>query len=274
MRIIKRRFDDVQELLEFSDKKHDEYCEANPHFHPSHKEGSRDGFYGGTYAEAIKMNSLGWSKGAQRVTSLRADLDSAVETAVSENSAAIQYDAEGEWVDIGRLAVDDPECCGYFALQGSTGGTKVVKIIANVSVSGSVSHETMFCRGAAVVAATDILESCGYRVQVVVAMGLRKGSVQLDVQTTIKEATQPLDIDRMSYTLCHPIFFRRIMFKVMESEGFMPSNCLPYPVKADEDDSIVLPELCSATTPTREETISQIVDICRKCGIQLEGSYV
>lgn len=272
-KIINRRYDTVQEMLDVCDSKHEEACKKN-NFNPSHLDGNRDNFFGGSYEEAVKMNSVGWREGSDRVTSLRADLDSAVETAVADNAASIQYDAEGEWVDIGRLAVDDPECCGYFALQGSTGGAKVVKIIANVSVSGSVSHETMFCRGAAVVAATDILESCGYRVQVVLGMGLSKGGSRLDVQATIKEATQPVDTDRLSYVLCHPIFFRRFMFKVMESEGYSPSGCYPDSVRSDEEDAIVLPELLSSRGATKKETISQVVDICRRCGVELEGSYI
>ncbi len=264
----KKRFDTVSEMIEKTDPKHEEWVKEN--FSTETKD--KGGFYGVSYDEAKEMIDEGWGEGAVRVSKLRAELSETVDSVISKNAATIQFDAEGEWVDLGRLATDDPECCGYFTSGGSVGGDKVVQIIANVSVSCSVSHETMFCRGAATVAAVDILESLGYRVHLVAAMGVKNRTKRelLDVQVTIKEPTQPVDQDRLAFTLCHPSFFRRIMFKVMESEDHRPGRTYPHSVEADADGAVVLPELLTGRTPTREETIEQVKMICRKTGIEID----
>ena len=77
---------------------------------------------------------------------------------VQARSQDIQFGYEGEWVDIGRLAEGDPECCGYWSDDGEDNQKKVIKIVANICVSGSISTDAMFARGAACVAAVDLLE--------------------------------------------------------------------------------------------------------------------
>lgn len=272
MPTTKYRYDSLTEMLEDSRERWDDSLYASGGRHSSAMEEGRNKWNGGTYESATKKLTTGWTEGAVRVAKVRAELNDSVEQIVAENKDAIHFDTEGTWADIGRLATGEPECCGFFDQGGSS---KVVKIIANICVSASVSTETMFARGAATCAAVDILEALGYRVELVVAIGMAGYDAERkDVQAVLKSADQPVDSDRIAYALCHPSFFRRLMFMVMESVEMDPCGCRPYSVTADEEGSVVLPELCSGRTPSTEDTIQEVIKICQACGIDLSSETV
>lgn len=249
--------------------------------HPQTKFAARkhddsDSFYGGlTIKQARSLLDTGWSEGAVRVAKVRASLQESVARVLSEKAAQVWYDVEGDWADVGRIASGEPECCGSFQHSGEDGGTRIVKIVANLCVSAAVDHETMFCRGAAVAAATDILEALGHRVQINVGMGMDDyaNGRKLDLQFVLKQAGQPVDSDRLAAVLCHPSFFRRVGFKWMEAHGCDPGCCFPGPIPAKAG-TVTLPELKTGSRPSHEDTVRQVLDICRLCGIELDGSYV
>jgi hypothetical protein len=220
-----------------------------------------------TYEETLELTQKGWKYGADRVNALRTTLDTAVQTLVAAKAATVMYDVDGDWVDIGRLVTGEPECCGSWDTQGDDAKNKVVRIVANVSVSWMVKQETIFARGAACLAAVDILESLGKRVELWVSVGLndyRHGRV--DTHLIAKPAGQPVDTDRLAFVLCHADMFRRILFAHMEINDHDPSRCVPTPVFRDED-AIFLPELRTGKVPTHEENIQQVIKICEMAGI-------
>jgi hypothetical protein len=222
-----------------------------------------------TYEETIGLTRTGWKAGAERVSALRTQLDGAVQTLVAAKAAAISFAVEGDWVDTGRLLTGDPECCGTWEAQGDESSEKVIKIVANVSVSWKVRQETIFARGAACLAAVDILESLGKRVELWVSIGLsdyRNG--RADTHVMAKPAGQPVDTDRLAFVLCHADMFRRILFAHMEINNHDPGSCTPCPVHCDDaDKAIVLPELRTGSVPTNEDNIKQVIKICEMAGI-------
>lgn len=265
---IKYRHDTVTEMMQEAEREWAKTAFSKGTIRSSAMDPNNNSWSGGTYKQAEELHGSGWSEGACRVAKVRAELNDAVDQIIAENSSMIAFDVEGSWVDAGRIAVGDPECCGFIE---NTGSAKVVKIIANICVSSAVNHATMFARGAACCAAVDILESLGHRVELVVAIGMKtfSGDTKKDVQAVIKTSDQPVDSDRIAYTLCHPAFFRRLMFKVMESVEMDPCSTLPYPVTADEDGAVVLPELKTGTTPSTADTVKEVIAICKLCGIDL-----
>lgn len=230
----------------------------------------KDEFYNGTYKSAMKLLATGWETGAKRVAELRASLEESVQKIVSEKAAEISYDVEGEWFDAGRIASGDPDCCGSFDVQGDMAGQKIIRIVANISVSAAVSHETMFARGAACIAAVDILESLGHRVELVAGEAGRCGKKNRKIfnYVTIKRADQPVDLDRLAFILCNPVWFRRVCFRWQETLG--SDACSTYPAEFPADDSsIILPGLKTGRTPSHEDTVKEVIKICRLCGIDL-----
>lgn len=219
------------------------------------------------YPETITLTDSGWRLGAERVHALRTELDGAVQSLVAAKSAGINYDVEGDWVDTGLLLTGDPECCGTWRVQGDDRSDKVIKIVANASVSWQVRQETIFARGAACLAAVDILESLGKRVELWLAVGIRdyrNGSSETHVLA--KPASQPVDTDRLAFVLCHADMFRRILFAHMEINDHDPGRCIPSPVHSD-DQAIILPELKTGKVPSKDDNIRQVIKICELAGI-------
>ena len=218
-----------------------------------------------SYDAAIKLAQTGWRDGAKRVDALRRDLDDAVQTLVASKAANMVYGVEGDWVDVGRLVTGDPECCGSWVVQGDERNEKVVKIVANVSVSCAVNAETIFARGAACLAAVDIIEALGKRVELWIGLGLRDCGKRIETHVLVKPASQPLELDRLSFVLCHASMLRRILFAHMEINRHNPGRTYPGPVWSD--DAIILPELLTGRTPGREQNIQEVIKICELAGI-------
>jgi hypothetical protein len=218
-----------------------------------------------SYEAAVTLINEGWRDGAKRVDALRKELDDAVQSLVASKAAAMQYGVEGDWVDTGRIVTGDPECCGSWFVQGDDRNEKVVKIVANISVSCAVGAETIFARGAACLAAVDILESLGKRVELWVGLGLSDCGRRIETHVLVKPSSQPPELDRLAYVMCHASMLRRIMFAHMEMNRHNPSRTYPGPVSGD--DAIVLPELKTGRPPSREGNIREVVKICELAGI-------
>lgn len=221
--------------------------------------------YTGSYEQAVALTQKGWADGAKRVDDLRRELDSAVQALVAAKSADMTYDVQGDWVDLGRLVTGDPECCGAWEVQGDDRTDKVIKIVANICVSAAVRAETIFARGAACLAAVDIIESLGRRVELWVGLGVSHAGRRIETHVMVKPAGQPAELDRLAYVLCHASMLRRICFAHMEINNHNPSHSYPGPVWSD--DAIVLPELKTGSPPNREGNIREVLKICELAGI-------
>lgn len=263
------RFNSIDELVRDNERWGKDRTDGNSSRHS----GMRDWAGTSSYEEAVELLQKGWPEGAARVSKVRASLDRAVETMSAAKTQQMQYGVEGEWCDVGRLAMGDPECLVSWADDGDEQPNKIIKIVANICVSGSVSTDAMYSRGAACIAAVDLLESLGYRVELWAGIGCDKyGSERLDSQMLVKDAGQPVDTDRLAYVLCHPAFFRRIYFAHMELNRMNPCGCVPCGVTAEG--AVVLPEACRARGMNHEDLVKQIAEICRLAGVTFDVGEV
>lgn len=225
-----------------------------------------------TYDEAVQLMQHGWPEGAARVSKVRSRLDRAVDSLLAARVQQMAFAVEGEWVDVGRLAMGDPECCGYWDDNGEDKPKKIIKIVANICVSCGVSTEAMYARGAACVAAVDLLETLGYRVELWAGVGCDRGDERLDSQVLLKDSGQPVDTDRLAYVLCHPAFFRRVYFAHMELNRMNPCCCIPCGISAEN--AVVLPEACKAGNLTHAELVGQVATICQLAGVSFDVDEV
>jgi hypothetical protein len=233
-----------------------------------HSSGNKD-FYGtSTFAEATKLAREGWHEGVERVGEIRATISSAIQSLISRRADSIGYDVFGEYVDVGLFLTGEPECFGVRVSEDSI-SKSVVRINVNIGVSGSVSHRAIFARGAAVIAAVDVIESTGRRVEVYGVDGsLKHGGNRLhEIQVLLKSASQPLDIDRLVFALCHPSTLRRFCFSVAEKFDVLASESRPHEV-AVEDGISTRPGLRSHDFTTRE-LLEEIKWICGQAGIEI-----
>lgn len=228
------------------------------------------GFYGTkSFGDAVALYEKGWDEGAAQAAEIRASLDGFVQEAVAAKGREYAYDvAAGEWLDVGRYLGGEPECFGVTQV-GESLATPVVRLVVNLAASGSVSKKSLLQRGAAALAAVDILESCGKRVELTVGFGSRGHSIpKLEIGVVAKSAGQPAEPDRLAYLLCHASFLRRIIFSVMEQHGHKPSSTFPDSY-AGEDGQIVTPHSCRSRDFSQEELQAHIREICALCGVDI-----
>lgn len=266
---ITHRFDSIEQLVRDNERWGKDRTDGNS----SRGTGRTDWYGTNSYESAVGLLTNGWPEGAHRVASIRSRLDRAVQAMAAAKVQETAFGVEGEWVDIGRLATGEPECCAYTVDSGEALPSKVVKIVANICVSACVSTDVMFARGAACIAAVDLLESLDRRVELWVGIGCDGyNGKTLDSQVLVKAGDQPVDTDRLAYVLCHPAFFRRIYFAHMELNEMNPCGCLPHGVNADS--AIVLPELCSSRGLSHHDIVKQVAEICELAGVSFDASEV
>ena len=226
-------------------------------------------FYGtSSFGEAAKLAREGWQEGVDRVQKIRSKVATAVQSLVSRRADSIGYDVFGEYVDVGRFLTGEPECFGVRVSDDSI-SKRVVRINVNLGVSGSVSHEAIFARGAVAVAAIDIIESSGCRVEVYGVHGSLKcdGSKLHETHVLLKSANQPLDIDRIVFALCHPSTLRRLCFSIIEKYNVWADDSTPHDVKVD--DGINTRPACRGYDFTTRELLVEIKWICDQAGIEI-----
>jgi hypothetical protein len=238
-----------------------------------HSAGNQHFFGTATFKEAVKLAREGWREGVERVQEIRATVSSAIQSIVSRRADSIGYDVFGEYVDVGLFVTGDPECFGVRVSEDSL-SKSVVRINVNIGVSGSVSHRAIFARGAAAIAAIDVIESTGRRVEVYGVDGsLKHGGNRLhEIQVLLKSASQPLDIDRLVCALCHPSTLRRFCFSVAEKYDILASESRPHEV-AVEDGINTRPGLRSSDF-TKRELLEEIKWICDQAGVQIPQEEV
>jgi hypothetical protein len=147
----------------------------------------------------------------------------------------------------------------------------VVKIIASVAVSGIVSPEAVFSRGAVVLAAVDAIEAAGKRVELWIAKGSKAHSNgdEWHWLVPVKSASQPLDVDRLAFALCSVATQRRLFFSVQEQAGAWPNEVKPCDLPV-EDGVIYSKCACRGNDYTKQELRDEVLSICQQAGVTLD----
>lgn len=135
---------------------------------------------------------------------------------------AFGVDVAGAYPIVPVAVAGDPMCMST-PDPDSIKTKPIVRLIVNVSVSGNVPRDVIYARGGAILAWIDEMEKCGYRCEImVVEAGLfgSQGNSPKGVMfmATGKLPEEPLDIDRMSFLLCHSAVQRRVFFSLYETD--------------------------------------------------------
>lgn len=211
-------------------------CETNP----SSRRKYRQEFTGTeTYEEALNLAIAGWPEGSARAAEIADSLFDGISQLVERTD--LVYDYEGTDFDMGLYLKGEPECWYKFQTHiEEQQGTRQLRLVFNIAASAGVSKETMTAKGATVAALVQLLEFSGYRVEVMLAAGVksvRGGSFYYD-DVLLKAADQPLDIDKLMFAVGHPASLRRLMFSYWESdENQMKENSFSfgYPEDVPQD---------------------------------------
>lgn len=177
---------------------------------------SKDWYGTANWQEALDLAKNGWSEGVAKIGPILEKIDRS--TAKDVTVPAIVNDVTGDCVDVDAYLSGQPENMLRWDEVEDT--KRVARILFNIAVSGGVSTEAIQWRGATVLALVDRLEAQGIRAEVTcVIHSTQWGGYQNSTYFTVKEASEPLHLDRMAFFLVHPSSFRRL--------GFSGLECLP-----------------------------------------------
>jgi hypothetical protein len=234
----------------------------------------RDEFFGtANFEAAVALASTGWQEGAEKVGKIRGELDWLVEASKVAATQQFAWDVTGDFVDVGRVLSGEPESCGSYANDdvARSGSQRVVRLYCNLGVSASVTHDAIFARGACVLAAVDVLETLGVRVELWAAKATEKranASKIHQVEVLVKSAGQAVDVDRLAFILCHPSCLRRLFWSHQERYGYLPNHCYPHAIAVDEG-CVATSECHREASHTNAELAAEVARICSECGVTI-----
>lgn len=222
-----------------------------------------------------KLTTEGWDAGRERVARLTAMLEDTIQGQIIPPEIA--YDVTGDVLDIGRYVNGEPEDFMYFQEpeeRRDSPVAKVVRLVMNLSISGSVHSDNLIERGAAMAACVSLLERQGIRCEVDV---FAASSENLCTWIRIKEASMPIQIDALATMLAHPSTFRRLIFRAWElhpdiGREVWNYNGYGYPNACANEDKgdIYMDHILTANDPGHRETLAWIKEQLRAQGIKLE----
>lgn len=116
----------------------------------------------------------------------------------------------------------------------------VVNVVYNCSASAGVSPEQITAAAAAVLGACVILENNGARVNLwVTELVTESGAPDFGAVVKIKDCSQKINLRKIAYTICHPSFLRRQMFRLLEVTPNVPSSYVwGYGIPCHDNDRI------------------------------------
>lgn len=171
----------------------------------------------------VDLMTTGWADGRKQFADARAASGVPVTAPVVESFEA-HFDVCGSVVDMGRYVDGEPENMLDYRLEQIEGTGNIITIVAGGAVTGSTGTDSMIRYGVALACTVDLLESNGYRVELLVAYSSKHpsytqhlGKEHLNAVVPIKRADEPLDVERFVKTLVCPSWFRRGVFRVDEA---------------------------------------------------------
>lgn len=192
--------------------------QVNGRSHESY--GARDlEFFGSQdWGEAFGYASQGWPEGAAKAAEISQEIQDLLGHLIEQER--ISYGVEGATFDVARLCQGEPEHWATFTpsiVQGIS--RRYVTITVSMGASCMVGAEEISRRGAAISSLILLLERAGIRVQLTGGFYCEADSHLLDLEVTLKDYGDALDIDRLAFVLGHASSLRRILFALMESRS-------------------------------------------------------
>ncbi len=167
------------------------------------------------YQEACKKVDEGWPEGTKLVRKASEMMKKLIPPESIRNKNFYEYSG-GAYVDVGRYCSGDPEHFVQFE-QKPIKKQKVITMLTEISGVCHYKANQFINRGAAMIAAIDLLEKLDYRVELLIGLQTHH-SHNLHMTSILgKRANQPVEIDKLAFSIGHPAFFRRLWFSYIET---------------------------------------------------------
>ncbi len=169
------------------------------------------------WTEALELAKNGWSYGTQIVGNSTAQI---MGTRYStKRTDGFDLGVSGMFPEVGAVLTGSPLCHVTIA-EGRQMVGKVVRITADLVCNAYVTGQQMKLYGAALCILVQTIERSGASVEVVGAFdvqSLRHTEYYLCHRIRLKDAGQPLDMDRLAFMLGHPASLRRLVLHAIET---------------------------------------------------------
>lgn len=223
------------------------------------------------YDTALALLAHGWQEGRERMSTGLAALAPATITTPTRT-----LDVAGAY-PIAALAAGGAMDCMVTPCQIVT-PRPAIRIVAGFAAPWTITPNAIMNRGIAIASVIDTLESAGQRVELIAERrGIsKKARADYRLTITLKDAEQPLEIDRIAFALAHPSMLRRIAFRIDEQTftqaAWGPGYGVPQQADAaDFPDAILIPSIDSNDAyDTPEKALPTVLQIVRAAGIDID----
>ena len=213
---------------------------------------TRNEWAGCSWREAVKYARDGWPEGRRIIEERSEHFKEAFGTTmILQQRPAIVHDIAGSMPDVGRFLAGVPD--NMMTWSRIESHAPAIRIVINQAASSGISSEQIMNRGAVVCALIDLLESSGKRCEIVAVAAVADDwsayRHKLEIAVMLKQADEPLQIDKVAFMLAHPAALRRIGFALMETLpedfrhtiGITPTGDYGTPVNSDDEADIYIP---------------------------------
>ncbi len=208
---------------------------------------------GVNFNKALELGRYGWPEGAERLSSQQLNGDILSE----EVKAGFIRDIEGQFPIVPLYLAGDPMVMMQYSPQEVL--SPILDVVVYIQASAGVKDDNFFTYGAASASLIDSIEDSGVRVNLSLrwqtSKDIQEGFETAWLDVVIKDASQPLDRDRLAFVVSHPAFMRRLVFAWLETKPdlyWLFSWGYGYPSKADKtlhEDAFVVDGVSSDMSP-------------------------
>lgn len=177
------------------------------------REGRRSFTATDTFQEACDLGWYGWPEGMKQVE----EISATAPIQGASKAPSWDYGVAGCLPNVAAFCAGDP-CHMMTKGESLAGGRPIVKVLINAVYSAETKTKNIMNRGAAIMGIIDYLESQDMRVEVNVVIPTNgSGKNYFDVTFCAKKAGEPLDKDKLIYSIGHPAILRRLYFALEET---------------------------------------------------------
>lgn len=189
-------------------------------------------FYEMSFEDALKYLHGNYKTDIEQLLEKERYLERSLEFPTVRRQMA--YGVTGSRISPNRFVVNDPR--KYYKLQ-RVNERKFIKIYVNLGYDYKQSSERILNRGALIYSIVKILEDNNYSVELKTFYLIKEFKEIINIKVNIKNINKPLTVQGSIFPLTSRAFFRRIIFRVIESlpvEEFAWSTNYGWSLKSNE----------------------------------------